>query len=85
MDEHKDLLIGYDHYWCYLTGEVKLSDRETLVSVNYLLGWMLSGSIGFKSEKLVKTNLRWARVLFSDIVGYEKINSSEFRFQDADV
>ena len=81
-----DLLIGSDHYWCYLTGEVKLSDRETLVSVNYLFGWMLSGSIEFKSEELVKANLRWARILFSrEIVGYEKINSSEFRFQNADV
>ena len=49
-----DLLIGSDHYWCYLTGEVKLSDRETLVSVNYLFGWMLSGSIEFKSEELVR-------------------------------
>ena len=81
-----DLLIDFDNYWCYPIGDVNLCDRETLVSVNYLFGWVLSGSIEFKLEELIKTNLRWTHVLFSrDIVGYEKINSKEFCFQDADV
>ena len=86
LDEHMDLFIGSDNYWCYPTEEVKLCDSETLVSVNYLFGWVFSDSIVFKSEELVKTNLRWTHVLFSrDIAGYEKINSKKFCLQDADV
>ena len=41
--------------WCYLTMEAKLCDRETLAAVNYLFGWMLSGSIRFKSEEFNNT------------------------------
>ena len=43
LDGEIDLLIGSDNYWRFLTGEVKLCDREGLVAVNSLFGWVLSG------------------------------------------
>ena len=47
---------------------------------------MLCGSIGVESEDLVTTSLHSIHVLFSwDVVGYEKINSNESLFKDADV
>ena len=84
LDGEIHLLIGFGNYWRFLAGEVRFCDREGLVAVNSLFGWMLSGSIKVKSEELVTRNLHLTHVLFSrDIVGYEKIN--EFRFKDADV
>ena len=84
-DGHINFLIGSDNYWFYVTGKVKLCDRETLVAVNSLSGCVLSGSIWFKSEKSVTKSLCWTHVLFyRDIVDYEKIISNEFCFKDAD-
>ena len=72
MDGEIDLLIGSYNYWCFLTGEVKLCDREGLVAVNSLFGQALSDSIGVKSEELETTNLHLTHVLLSrDIAGYE--------------
>ena len=83
MDGETDLLIGSDNYWRFLTGEVKLCDREGLVAVNSLFRWVLSGSIGVKSEELETTNLHLTHVLFSrDIAGYE---NSVGRFWDLEV
>ena len=38
LDGEIDLLIGSYNYWCFLTGKVKLCDREGLVAVNSLFG-----------------------------------------------
>ena len=51
LDGEIDLLIGSDNYLRFLTSEVKLCDRESLVAVNSLFGWVLSGSIVVKSEE----------------------------------
>ena len=83
MDGETDLLIGSDNYWRFLTGEVKVCDREGLVAVNSLFRWVLSGSIGVKSEELETTNLHLTQFLFSrDIAGYE---NSVGRFWDLEV
>ena len=80
LDGEIDLLIGSDNYWRFLTGELKLYDREGLVAVNFLFGWVLSGPIGVKSEELETTKLHSTHVLFSrDIAGYE---NSVSRFWD---
>ena len=80
LDGEIDLLIASDNYWRFLTGEVKLCDWEGLVAVNYLFGWVLSGSIAVKSEELETTNLHSTYFLFPrDIAGYE---NSVSRFWD---
>ena len=50
LDGETDLLIGSDNYWRFLTGEVKLCDKEDLVAVNSLFRWVLSGSIGLNQK-----------------------------------
>ena len=83
LDGEIDLLICSTKYWQFLTGEVKLCDREGLVAVNSLFGSVLSGSIGVKSEELETTNLHSTHVLFSgDIAGYQ---NSFSRFWDLEV
>ena len=53
------------------------------MAVNSLFGWVLSGSIWVKSEKLETTNLHSTHVLFSrDIAGYE---NSVRRFWDLEI
>ena len=53
------------------------------MAVNSLFEWVLSGSIGVKSEELETTNLHSTHVLFSrDIAGYE---NSVSRFWDLEV
>ena len=53
------------------------------MAVNSLFGWVLSGSIGVKSEKLETTNLHSTHVLFSrDIAGHE---NSVRRFWDLEI
>ena len=82
LDGEIDLLICSDKYWQFLTSEVKLWDREGLVAINSLFGWVLSGSIGVKSEELETTNLRSTHVLFSgDIAGYENSFSRFWGFE----
>ena len=49
------------------------------MAVNSLFGWVLSGSIGVKSEELETINLHSTHVLFpKDIAGYEN-SFSRFR------
>ena len=83
LDGEIDLAIGSNNYCRFLTGEVKLCDREGLVAVNSLSGWVFSGSIGVKSEETETTKLYSTHVLFSrDITCYE---NSASKFWDLEV
>lgn len=55
------------------------------MAVNYLFGLVLSSSIGFKQEELVKKITFNLCPVSKDIVAYEKINSNEFHFKHTDV
>ena len=81
LDGEIVLVIVSDNYWRFLTGEVKLCDREGLVAVNSLFGWVFSGSI--EAEEIETTKLHSTHVLFSrDITCYE---NSVSRFWDLEV
>ena len=72
LDGEIDLLTGSVNYWRFLTDKGKLCDGEGLVAVNSWFGWVLSGSIGVKSEELETTNLHSTHALLSrDIAVYE--------------
>ena len=86
LDGEIYLLLGSDTCWHFLKRKVKLCDREGLVAVNPLFGMVLSGSIGFKWEKLEITNLHSTHVMFSrDIAGCENLWKSFSRICDLDV
>ena len=61
-----DLLIGSDFYWSLVTGNVKASEKSSLVAIETKLGWVFSGpvdiphstnmNVSTTSEAHVKTN-----------------------------
>lgn len=51
-----DVLVGLDHYWDLLTGEV-IRGEDGPVAVNTTLGWVLSGPISMWDNRLQSANL----------------------------
>ena len=60
-----DILIGSDHYWKFVTGEMRRGNQGP-VAIQSKLGWLLSGSIGlYEDAKQTHTHLMLTRECFS--------------------
>ena len=65
-----DCLIGADHYWSFMTNEVKRAeDRRGPVAIGTTLGWVLSGPIDLGSTNDTSSNLSIAHVNFTQTEG----------------
>ena len=53
-DSQIDVLIGADHYWNFMTGEVKLGSKGP-VAIKTILGWVLNGT--FQSQSSIQTSV----------------------------
>ena len=66
-DDHLDIdiLVGSDHYWKLVTGEVIRKDN-TPTAIKTKLGWVLSGPVAGLSSQGPSTNLITAHVMTID-------------------
>ena len=51
-DSQIDVLIGADHYWNFMTGEVKRGSKGP-VAIKTILGWVLNGT--FQLQSFIQT------------------------------
>ena len=66
VDLEADCLIGADHYWSFMTNEVKCAeDRRGPVAIGTILAWVLSGPMDFGSTNDTLSNLSIAHVNFT--------------------
>ena len=66
LDLEVDCLIGADHYWSFMTNEVKrVEDRRGPVAIGTTLGWVLSGPMDLGSTNDTSSNLSIAHVNFT--------------------
>ena len=70
LDLEVDCLIGADHYWSFMTNEVKRAeDRRGPVATGTTLGWVLSGPMDLGSTIDTSNNLSIAHVNFTQTQG----------------
>ena len=56
------VLIGADHYWDFMTGEVKRGSKGP-VAIKIILGWVLNGTFQSQSSSQTSVNLCNSHVL----------------------
>ncbi|KAH6944109.1 hypothetical protein HPB50_001925 [Hyalomma asiaticum] len=57
------LLIGVDHLWKFLTGEVqRCKDNQGLAAINTTFGWTFQGPFGANTSFVVRANVCVLRI-----------------------
>ena len=65
-DLEVDCLVGADHYWSFMTNEVKhAEDKRGPVAIGTTLGWVLSGPMDLRGTNDTLSNLSVAHVNFT--------------------
>ena len=76
-DSQIDVLIGADHYWNFMTGEVKRGSKGP-VAIKTILGWVLNGTFQLQSSSQTSVNLCDSHVLKISAIEKKSICNDKF-------
>ena len=76
-DSQIDVLIGADHYWDFMTGEVKRGSKGP-VAIKTILGWVLNGTFQLQSSSQTSVNLCDSHVLKMSTIEQRSICNNKF-------
>ena len=76
-DSQIDVLIGADHYWNFMTGEVKRGSKGP-VAIKTILGWVLNGTFQLQSSIQTCVDLCDSYVLKISAIEQKSICNDKF-------
>ena len=77
LDSQIDVLIRADHYWDFMTGEVKHGSKGP-VAIKTILGWVLNGTFQSQSSSQTSVNLCNSHVLKISAIEKKSICKDKF-------
>ena len=76
-DSQIDVLIGAEHYWGFMTREVKCGSKDP-AAIKTILGWVLNGTFQSQSSTQTSVNLCNSHVLKIPAIEQKSIRNDKF-------